>query len=66
MIRKLYFPVILLSITVSVYAQPSPDSLTTSDYAHAEQFLSYNVAPYLDHESVRPNWTSGDHFWFVI
>ena len=64
MIRKLCLPVILLSITVSVYAQPSPDSLTTSDYAHAEQFLFYNVAPYLDHESIRPNWTSDDHFWF--
>lgn len=64
MIPKFYLPVILWSITVTAYAQQSVDSLSTSDYAHSEQFLSYNVAPYIDHESVRPNWISGDHFWF--
>ncbi len=64
MIRKLYLPVILLSITVSAYAQSSGDSLGTSDYAHAEQFLFYKIAPYIDHQTVDPNWISNDHFWF--
>lgn len=64
MIRKIYLPVVLFAITVSAYSQSSQNALSTSDYAHAEQFLSYNVAPYVDHESVRPNWISNDHFWF--
>ncbi|HEY5392397.1 MAG TPA: DPP IV N-terminal domain-containing protein, partial [Hanamia sp.] len=64
MIRKFSLPVIFIAITVSANAQQSQNALPTSDYAHAEQFLSYNVAPYVDHESVRPNWISNDHFWF--
>lgn len=63
MIRKFSLPVIFFAITVSAYAQ-SQNALLTSDYARAEQFLSYNVVPYVDHESVRPNWISNDHFWF--
>ena len=63
MIRKFSLPVIFFAITVSAYAQ-SQNALLTSDYARAEQLLSYNVVPYVDHESVRPNWISNDHFWF--
>jgi dipeptidyl aminopeptidase/acylaminoacyl peptidase len=38
--------------------------LTAKDYNHAESFLSYNTAQYIDHSPFRPNWISGDRFWF--
>ena len=38
-------------------AQNKP--LTEQDYARAEQFLSYNVEPFVDGTTVRPNWTNG-------
>ena len=38
--------------------------LTAKDYNHAESFMSYNTAQYIDHAPSRPNWISGDRFWF--
>lgn len=64
MIRNFYLPVIALCITGAANAQQSTDVVTTQDYAHAAQFLSYNVNPFIDHENVRPNWIQNDHFWY--
>ena len=41
-----------------------PQVLTAKDYAHAESFMGYNTAQYIDHAPSRPNWISGDRFWF--
>lgn len=38
--------------------------LTAKDYAQAESFMGYNTAQYIDHSPFRPNWISGDRFWF--
>ncbi|MGH2643432.1 MAG: DPP IV N-terminal domain-containing protein, partial [Chitinophagaceae bacterium] len=64
MTYKLFLPVISLLITGVACAQSSEDSITAQDYTHAEQFLSWNVNPYIDHEIVRPNWIQNDRFWF--
>ncbi|HLH39865.1 MAG TPA: DPP IV N-terminal domain-containing protein [Bryobacteraceae bacterium] len=38
--------------------------LTTADYAHAEQFMPYNVNPLVYHSGARPSWIDDGHFWY--
>ena len=45
-------------------AAQQPRSLTTADYARAEQFLGYNTAPLVFGAAVRPTWIAGDRFWY--
>jgi dienelactone hydrolase/Tol biopolymer transport system component len=52
------------SLALSANAQQS-GSLTAKDYEHAESFLSYNTEPLVEHGTVRPNWLSGDRFWYL-
>jgi dipeptidyl aminopeptidase/acylaminoacyl peptidase len=40
--------------------------LTDNDYAHAETLLNYGTAPLIDHDMGRPNWMSGDRFWYRV
>ena len=40
--------------------------LTTADYQRAELMLSYNTNALIDNANVRPNWLSGDKFWYRI
>ncbi|HEY4195167.1 MAG TPA: DPP IV N-terminal domain-containing protein, partial [Mucilaginibacter sp.] len=40
------------------------NQLTAKDYEHAESFLSYSTEPFVDHDNVRPEWFSGDKFWY--
>ncbi len=44
-------------------AQNKP--LTEQDYARAEQFLSYNVEPFVDGTTVRPSWTNGEQLIYL-
>src|SRR5690348_12336662 len=49
-------------------AEP-PRALTAADYAHAEQFMTYNTTPLVLHSGVHPTWmrTAGDErFWYVV
>ncbi len=41
-----------------------PRQLTPADYARAESFLSYSVAPLVDHTVSDPTWIAGDRVWF--
>ncbi len=41
-----------------------PRALTAADYARAERFMSYNVAPLVSGGAVRPTWLAGDRFWY--
>lgn len=52
------------SLAISASAQQS-GSLTAKDYEHAESFLSYNTEPLVQHGAVRPNWLTGDRFWYM-
>jgi dipeptidyl-peptidase 4 len=52
-------------------AQRPGSILTTSDYAHAEQFMGYNTAPLVfrsgdQGDPVRPTWIAGDRFWYRV
>ena len=38
--------------------------LTTADYAQAEKFMNYNVAPLVLHTMARPNWLPDERFWY--
>ena len=61
--RKISFCFCAILIFATPYAQ---DSVTTKDYAHAEQFLFYNTAKYIDHSSINPNWFANDKFWYRV
>lgn len=37
---------------------------TRTDYARAEQLLSWNASELITDDAVRPRWMSGDRFWF--
>jgi dipeptidyl aminopeptidase/acylaminoacyl peptidase len=57
------FTFFTIAIVPVVNAQ-NTDSLTAKDYAHAESLLFYKTQQYIDNGSVRPNWLSGDRFWY--
>ncbi|HTI11356.1 MAG TPA: DPP IV N-terminal domain-containing protein [Puia sp.] len=60
----------LLIVTSFVLAMAgqaqSGNSLTFSDYEHAENSMYYNTEPLVDHGGVHPNWLPGDQFWYRI
>ncbi|MEP6682242.1 MAG: DPP IV N-terminal domain-containing protein [Parafilimonas sp.] len=56
----------LYAILVFATAHAQQDSITIKDYAHAEQFLFYNTAKYIDHGSINPNWFGNDKFWYRV
>ena len=45
-------------------AQQVPPTVTAEDYARAESFLARETASLVFGASVRPNWLSGDRFWY--
>src|SRR5690625_2713825 len=57
---------VLLIFCLPVLAQQSSDknALTTADYKHAEQFLFYGTAPYIDHGGISPHWIEDGRFWY--
>jgi Dipeptidyl peptidase IV (DPP IV) N-terminal region len=63
--NKLFFLFVALASVVAVRAQQG-GALTDNDYAHAETLLNYGTAPFIDHDMGRPNWMSGDRFWYRV
>ncbi|MGD8331637.1 MAG: DPP IV N-terminal domain-containing protein [Acidobacteriota bacterium] len=58
---------IALALAASAYGQQSPGRvLTEADYAHAEQFLSYNTNPLVLRDSVNPSWLADERFWYRV
>jgi len=61
-----------LLATAGLRAQSSTGAstaLTAADYAHAEQFMTYNTAPLVLHSGVRASWLPGDpadRFWYRV
>jgi len=57
-----------LPLAAILVAQPSlaqaPTTLTTQDYARAEQFMAYNTTPLVFGVTVRPFWLANDRFWY--
>src|SRR5437868_1373745 len=68
----LFFCAELLVVPLAAQSESAaPRALTTVDYARAERFMPYNVAPLVFHTlRARPTWvTSGDNderFWYSI
>src|ERR1700742_254763 len=52
-----------LAVVTAANAQQG-NQLTTKDYERAESFLSYSTEPFIDHNEVRPEWLSGNKFWY--
>src|SRR5688572_22517260 len=52
----------LLLFASASYSQ----SLTAEDYARAEKMLSYNTAPLVDRNGVRPTFLPDGRFWYMV
>ncbi len=61
-VRRITTVVSGLALIVSAAAQSK--QLTAADYAHAEQFLSYNVNPLVFHTVNAVVWLAADRLWF--
>jgi dipeptidyl aminopeptidase/acylaminoacyl peptidase len=53
---------ILILASTGVVAQNR--TLTASDYAQAERFMSYNTAPLVDNSVQKVSWLDDSHFWY--
>ncbi len=60
--KSFLFILILFAFILNTEAQN--DSVAVKDYANAENMLGYTTQKYVDHGSVRPEWLSGDRFWY--
>ena len=58
--------VLALGAARAVAQQPvaARPTLTTEDYARAEQFLSWKTSPLVFRAAVRPTWLDGERFWY--
>ena len=56
-LRPSLFAAFLLT---TLAAAQQPRQLTTADYAHAESFMPYSVAPLVAHTVASPVWITGD------
>jgi dipeptidyl aminopeptidase/acylaminoacyl peptidase len=65
LMNKYLLTIPAMAIAMAVQAQQG-SPLTNRDYEHAESFLSYNVAPFVDRADVHPNWLPGDKFWYRV
>lgn len=61
--KKYLFMTGLLVSALTASAQQK--GLTAKDYEHAESFMGYNTATYIDNANVYPNWLPNDKFWYV-
>ncbi|MFT5142587.1 MAG: dipeptidyl-peptidase-4 [Rhodothermales bacterium] len=59
---RLFF---LLAVFLVLPASAQRSTVTAEDYARAELRLSNYSSPLVFRASVRPNWLSGDRFWYV-
>src|SRR6516162_105706 len=39
---------------------------SAADYQRAEKFMGYNTTPLVYRSGVRPNWISGERFWYRV
>lgn len=60
----LAFIIPCLVIMVAPPAMAQQITITEEDYGRAEDFLRQNTSPLVFGASVRPNWISGDRFWY--
>jgi dipeptidyl aminopeptidase/acylaminoacyl peptidase len=63
--NKFLLSITTVAFTLTAHAQQG-NSFTEKDYAHAENFMSYNTEQLVDHGKVIPNWISGDKFWYRV
>ena len=61
-LRVLFLAASVLALAPA-FGQPK---FTTADYQRAEKFMTYNTSPLVLRSGVRPNWLSGDRFWYCV
>ncbi len=55
-----------LIVFAALPAFAQPRAFTAADYQHAEKFMPYNTTALVYRAGVRPNWISGDRFWYRV
>src|ERR1700759_4773386 len=63
--KKISLTIVAFLALATINAQQK-DSLTTKDYANAEQFLFYSVAQKIDHAFTTANWIDDNKFWYRV
>src|SRR5579871_61097 len=61
-----FFTAIAFAFSSFVTIAQQPRTFSAKDYDQAASMLSYNISPLVDRAEVRPNWISGDRFWYRI
>ncbi|UOR04913.1 S9 family peptidase [Hymenobacter aerilatus] len=59
-----FLPLALAASLLSIATQAQQPTVTAQDYARAEQFMSYNTQPLVDHVLGQINWLDNDRFWY--
>lgn len=65
---RFFLPLTAFACSVSCIAQQTTAAkVTTADYSHAEQFMTYNTTPLVFGAGVRPTFIAGsDRFWYRV
>ena len=58
------YPLVALALAVSACAQQAPRQYTREDYADAERFMPYAVAPLVSHTFAPPTFLPDNRFWY--
>jgi dipeptidyl aminopeptidase/acylaminoacyl peptidase len=66
MTKFVYLPAILLACSTFCFAQPTPRSLTASDYARAEKQLMQSTSKLVYRSGVNPQWLPDGRFWYSV
>ena len=61
--NKIVLTGIFFALIVSAQAQQR-SAVTAKEYEQAQRFVSSNAEQFVDHNSIRPTWLSGDRFWY--
>jgi dipeptidyl aminopeptidase/acylaminoacyl peptidase len=61
--RRFLLPLTCIVIAINARAQQG-GALSAKDYQRAESFMGYNTEQLVDHSNLRPEWLSGDRFWY--
>ncbi|WBL25486.1 S9 family peptidase [Zunongwangia sp. HGR-M22] len=64
--KKTFFQLYILVISLSGFAQQPQKTLTTEDYQQAAKFLGFNTYSLVDKDYVSPNWLDNGSFWYEI
>lgn len=64
--KNIFSTAIICLCFFAAQAQTDKKVLTTADYEHATQFLSFNTTKLIDRANINPNWLDDGNFWYQV